>query len=291
VELFLRDQTTILADAKARLRDAANARWSDAEIYKAINDALLTWHGRVSVPNIHTISGGWLNGDLDYTLPSYVNSSTIIPQMKRTVPYGWWGQVTIDDSQTWTDVVGWSIEPDALGGRVLRFDIPPFSSEGRILWYGINGPMPLTLPTLSIEHGATDNGIHLGGVVDCPDHGYVKIGSEWIQYSGVDRSGIETGLANAVRGLSYGTGADEHSAGVSVSWGVAMPRLELYRTLLDQAFVFLHELYLTDAAPRETQLHQQMVSFYQARIDRFWRTWIPVRRPRIVLDRRYVTIE
>jgi hypothetical protein len=291
MELYMRDQGTILADILVRMRDPTNARWTTAEMYTALNDALTTWHGRVSVPNIYTIPGGWLNGDLDYTLPAYINSTTVLPQMKRTIPYGWWGQVTIDDSQTWTDVSGWTIEPDDSGGKVLRFDIPPFSSEGRVLWFGINGPVPTTVPTIGTEQSAVATTLILGSVVDCLDHGYVKVGTEWMQYSGVTRTTSTTTLGGLVRALDSGTPAAIHAVGVSVYWGVAMPRLELYRTLLDQVMVFLHELYLSDAAPRETQLHQQMVSFYQARIDKFWRTWIPARKPRMVLDRRYVLIE
>jgi hypothetical protein len=292
MELFLRDQATILADAEARLRDTTNARWTDAEIYRALNDALTTWHGRVSVPNIYTVTGGWVSGDPDYTLPAYINSSTIIPQMRRTIPYALWGQVVVDDSQTWVDVPGWTIESTATGGRVLRFDINPFSTEGRIIWYGINGQVPATVPTLDAEIGdATTTALTLGSVVDCLDHGFVKIDKEWIQYSGVTRAATTTSLMSLVRGYPGGAAAATHLAAASVYWGVAMPRLELYRVLLDQTFVFMHELYLTDAAPRETQTHQQMVGYYQGRIDKFWRTWIPQRRPRIVMDRRFLLVE
>jgi hypothetical protein len=291
MELYLRDQTTILADIKARMRDAASARWGELEMYRAVNDALETWHGRVSVPNIYTIVGGWVAATNEYTLPAYINAATVIPQMKRTVPYSWWGQIAIDDSQTWTDIPGWTIEPDASGGRVLRFDVPPYSTEGRVLWFGVNGPVPTTVPTTSGSTSSSATTMVLGSVVECLDHGLAKVKSEWMQYSGVTRTTSTTTLSGLVRAYPGGIAAAIHATASSVSWGVAMPRLELYRTLLDQVLMFLHELYLADAAPRETQVHQQMVSFYAARIDKFWRYWIPQRRPRMVLDRRYATIE
>jgi hypothetical protein len=291
MDLYLRDQQTILADIKARMRDAASARWGELEMYRAVNDALETWHGRVSVPNIYTVSGGWVSSTNEYTLPAYINAATVIPQFKRTVPYSWWGQIAIDDSQTWTDIPGWNIEPDASGGRVLRFDVPPYSTEGRVLWFGVNGPLPTTVPTTSGSTSSSATTMLLGSVVDCLDHGFVKVNGEWIQYSGVTRTTSTTTLGGLVRAYPGGIAAAIHADASSVSWGVAMPRLGLYRTLLDQVFVFLHELYLADAAPRETQIHQQMVSFYQAGIDKFWRYWIPQRRPRMVLDRRYATIE
>jgi hypothetical protein len=211
--------------------------------------------------------------------------------MKRTVPYSLWGQIAVDNSQMWTDIPGWTIEPNSSGGRVLRFDVPPYSAEGRIIWFGINGPVPTTVPTTSGSTSDTATSMVLGSAVDCLDHGYVKVNSEWIQYSGVTRTTANTTLGGLVRACSGGIGATTHNTASSVSWGVAMPRLELYRTLIDQVMVFLHELYLADAAPRETQIHQQMVSFYQARIDKFWRTWVPARRPRMVLNRNYATIE
>lgn len=290
MELFIRDQATILGDAEARLRDTGNARWTDAEIYRALNDALLTWHGRVSVPNVYTISGGWVSGDPDYALPSYINSKTIIPQMRRTIPYALWGQVSVDDSLTWVDVPGWTIEPDGSGGTVLRFDITPYSTEGRVLWFGVNGPVPTTVPTTSGSTAADATSMVLGSAVDCLDHGYVKANGEWIQYSGVTRAAATTTLLNLVRGVPGGIAAGVINTATSVYWGVAMPRLELYRVLLDQTFVFLHELYLTDAAPRETQVHQQMVGFYQGRIDKFWRSWVPMRKPRVIIDRRFITV-
>jgi hypothetical protein len=292
MELYLRDQATILADVKGRMRDPATARWTELEMYRAINDALETWHGKVSVPNIHTITDGWVSSTNEYTLPAYINASTIIPQFKRTVPYSWWGQIAIDsESQQWQDIAGWTIEPDGDGGQVLRFDIPPYSTEGRVLWYGVNGPVPTTVPTTSGSTSAAATTMLIGSAVDCLDHGFVKVNSEWMQYSGVTRTTSTTTLSGLVRAYPGGIAAAIHATASSVSWGVAMPRLELYRTLLDQVLMFLHELYLADAAPRETQVHQQMVSFYAARVEKFWRYWIPQRRPRMVLNRRYATIE
>jgi hypothetical protein len=291
MELYLRDQQTILADVKARVRDTSNARWSDLEIYRTLNDALSTWHGRVSIPMVYNVSGGWVPGTYEYTLPAYVTSGTVVPQFKRTVPYAYWNNVALDDDQTWTDIPGWTIEPNGSGGQVLRFDVSPYSAEGRLLWWANNGPVPTVLPTTSGETTAAATSMVLGSAVDCVDSGFVKVNSEWIQYAGVTRTTSTTTLGGLLRAYSGGIAAAIHATTSSVSWGVAMPRLELYRTLLDQMMVFLHELYLADAAPRETQIHQQMVSFYQARIDKFWRAWIPQRKMRVIIDRRYSTIE
>lgn len=290
MELYLRDQATILDDIKARVRDTGNARWNDSEIYRALNDALGTWHGRVSIPQIYTFASGFTSGTNEYALPSYVDTRTIVPQMKRTVPFQWWGAVAVDDSLTWTDVPGWTVEPNGTGGNTLRFDIPPYSTEGRVLWWGHNQPLPTNISTLSAQLTQAATSATLTDAMDCGDFGYVKVEGEWIQFSSVTVSSTTT-LSNLVRGVAGGSADATHDAGEDVYFGVAMPRLDLYRILIDQTIIYLNELYLTDAAARETQIHQQLISFHQGRIDKFWRTWIPQRRARLVLDRRFVSVE
>jgi len=244
----------------------------------------------VSIPQVYTFADGFTSVTNEYALPSYVDTRTIVPQMKRTVPFQWWGAVAVDDSLTWTDIPGWTVEPDGAGGSTLRFDIPPYSTEGRVLWWSHNQPLPTNISTLSAQLNQAAGNMSLTDTLDCSDSGYVKVGGEWIQYApALFNSG--TLLENLVRGLSGGSSDTTHSSGTNVYFGVAMPRLDLYRILIDQTIIYLNELYLTDAAARETQIHQQLISFHQGRIDKFWRTWIPQRRARLVLDRRFVSVE
>jgi hypothetical protein len=291
MNLYFRDQAIILQDIMNRARNTGNARWSDTEIYRAINDAISTWHGRVSIPQIYTFPNGFTSGENEYALPNYIDYKTIVPQMKRTVPFQWWGAVAVDDSLTWTDVPGWMVEPNGEGGYLLRFDIPPFSTEGRLLWWSTNQPLPTTIPTISADVSTTDIVINIGYAVDCADYGYVKIDREWIWYTGATISDSSTVLSVGARGLNNGGSGSSHTSGADVCWGVAMPRLDLYRVLVDQCIIFLNELYLMDAASRETQIHQQMISFYQGRLDKFWRAWVPQRKARMVLDRRFISVE
>jgi hypothetical protein len=284
VEVYLRDQATILADVRARLRDGNSERWTDAEIYRCVNDALLTWHGRVSVPHVIDVAGGWQAGVYEYALPNYCNAVSVQPQMKVNSGYDYLNTY-IGNADTWVDVPGWTIEPTADNGRKLRFDISPYSSEGRILWYGVNGPVPITVPTTngSMPSGTT---VELANVVECFDYGWFKIGNEWFQYNGVARGSGVTSLINVTRSLPNGVTYDlAYSPSTSVYFGVAMPKLDLYRVLLDQTFVYMNEMYLSNAAPKETQHHQEMIGFYEARIKSFWRAWMPVRGPRIIIDR------
>jgi hypothetical protein len=283
VEVYLRDQATILADVRARLRDGNSERWTDAEIYRCVNDALLTWHGRVSVPHVIDVAGGWQAGVYEYSLPNYCNAASVQPQMKVNSGYDYLNTY-IGNADTWVDIPGWTIEPTANNGRKLRFDISPYSSEGRILWYGVNGPLPVTVPVVYGSVTTADEIIILNGAIDCFDYGWVKVNNEWIQYRGMSREGLFTQLTGCVRSQNSG-GVGAHGNGNSVYFCVAMPKLDLYRVLLDQTFVYMNEMYLSNAAPKETQHHQEMIGFYEARIKSFWRTWMPVRGPRIIIDR------
>lgn len=283
VEIYLRDQVTILADVRARVRDANSERWTDTEIYRALNDALLSWQGRVRVPHIHTITNGWVAGQYEYVLPDYITSDAIQPQMKASNQFDAYSVLRLSSDQ-WVDIPSWRIEPNASNQRVLRFTVSPYSTEGRIIWWGSNGTVPLTVPALNNQLRLVDTELFLGGAVDVSDYGWLHIGiGEWAQYAGADRSLAYTRLINLVRDLPQGVqGVTTHANGDTVRFGVAMPALELYRVLLDQITVHLHELFLGNAASKEGQMHQEMIGFYQARIEKFWRNWNP---PRIVRTR------
>ncbi len=266
------------------MKDAGSgSRWTDAEIYRAINDALLTWYGRVSVPHVYVLPDGWTAGTYEYALPDYINARSVVPQMRSTRAYDSFGELRTG-ADVWVDIPGWRIEPEVGNGRILKFDISPYSSEARLLWFGHNGMLPISAPVTSGSTAADATSMILAAEVDCYDYGWVKVNGEWMQFAGVTR-GSTTTLQRLVRGMPQGKAAAVHNDGSTALFGVAMPRLELYKCLLDQVAMNLHELFLGTAAPRETQLHQQMVGFYQDRIRMFWRSWQPTRQTRIVIDR------
>lgn len=109
--------------------------------------------------------------------------------------------------------------------------------------------------------------------------GWVKVGAEWIGYRGVTVGASTTTLANLVRGLSDTTAAT-HDEAAAVAWGVGAPNWALFQQLLDQASAYAHEYNLTDGSPKERDLHERMLSYYQGRADMFWRKHTPSRAPR-----------
>ncbi len=282
MEIYLKDQATILVDIRSRVRDPDGERWQDEEIYGAINDALLAWHGRVRVPHIYTLEGGWVSGTFEYVLPDYIRSGYIQPQMRANTVYDQFSLYQLS-SETWVDIPGWRIEPNASNQRVLRFNVSPYTTDGRIIWWGSNSPLPEPGVSLKTTIDADDTSIVLDGIVDCLEYGWLKIENEWIQYAGLARS-TDTTLTAAARGLPQGAVAATHTAPLDVYFGVAMPRLELYRVLMDQVLMHLHELYLGNAAAKESQLHQEMIGYYSARVEKFWKNWSDTKSARQRID-------
>ncbi len=272
MEVYLKAQNQILADLRARVRDNNSERWTDAEMYGAINDALLSWQDRVRVPHLYTISGGWVSGTLEYTLPDWIRSNSIQPQMKSPTQFDSLSSAYRLSTNTWQDIPGWRIEPNATNGRVLKFNVSPYSTEGRIIWWGSNGPLPISVGTLVSQLESDAESLTIDDELDCGTSGYIRIDQEWMQFAGSGING-STLLNNLVRGLSGGAEATVHDIATSVYFGVAMPKMELYRVLIDQCIVHLNELFLGNASSKEKQTHQELIGFYEGRVKEFWRNW------------------
>lgn len=252
-------------------------------MYGAINDALLTWQDRVRVPHLYTISGGWVAGTLEYTLPDWIRSNAIQPQMKATNQITA-ASATVLATETWQDIPGWRIEPNASNRRVLKFSVSPYSAEGRIIWWGSNMPFPISVPTLTDGLLVATDELDITPVSEVAEYGWVKVDDEWMQYAGVSRYSSTGSLTNVVRGLPHGADAYEHNADIPVYFGVAMPKAELYRVLINQAIVHLHELYLGNASGRETQIHQEMIGYYTGLVQQFWKNWSDTRAVKQQID-------
>jgi hypothetical protein len=109
--------------------------------------------------------------------------------------------------------------------------------------------------------------------------GWVRIGSEWIQYAGMSVGSATTTLENLTRG-QFDTTAAAHDDAAAVVWGVAAPNQMLFLQCSDQACAFVHEYYLTDGSAQERSQHERMVGYYQNRADQHWRKHTPTRSPR-----------
>lgn len=279
----LRSQDEILSQLRTLLADSSSDRWTDAQVYGALNLALSQWEGRVLVPFAHEIDGGWVGGTYEYLLANFIEGP-ITPQQKYN-PDDWYYPTGASAAQlNWTDVLEFSIEPTAYGGRALRFDFPPYPNAGRVLWWGHNGPVPTTAPVLSATIVGDDDTLTLTSKPRIGRSGYIKIGAEWLIYFGYTEDETTLTLNNLARGVDN-TSAASHLAGASVSWGVAMDDSSLLRQLLDQTRAHLMEMWLSNPSSRETAHYEKQMVFYQQRADAFWRRYVSSRPTRFKLTR------
>lgn len=285
----LRSQADLLVAIKQRDRDTSSARWTATESYNAINDAVQRWGQRVTIPLLYSLPNGYTAGTFAYSLPWYIRPPFMV-QQRRVMGAAYSGTpIIVDDITvtTWVDIPAWTLEPDGLGGQSIRIDINPLSLDGRIMWYGQNGLVPTTLPVLSAPIGAADTSLTVAAIPQIGPAGYVKIDAEWMAYSGTTVTATTTTLLNLIRGLN-GTTATIHIIASPVAWGIAVLRDELYQQLFNQVYANLHNLYLTNAAPAETQNHIFQVRWYQQLADEFWKSYVSPINTQMVLGRRAI---
>jgi hypothetical protein len=280
---YLRTQLELRNDMRLRMRDPDATRWSDVEVYGAINDCLLTWHTRVSIPHLHTLSGGWVAGTAAYTLPAYIRGP-IDPQQKRYSSH--WiaaSGLSAGEAATWVDIPAFTVEPDGTGGQSIRLDFNLATDEARIIWWMHNGPVPLTVPALNAQIDSDDTSLVLSTAVnDIEEAGYIKIDSEWLHYSGVSYGTSTTTLSNLIRAVN-GTTAATHTSTTSVYWGVGCHRTDLYGQLFNHCRGYLHGLFLTDGAESEKTHHERQAMYYSDMATRFWRGYTPNRKTKLRL--------
>ena len=286
MNIYLKSQSEILDEIEYQMKDYGNNRWSNVEIYRAINIALGLWSTRVGVEVIYTLSSGFSSGTYEYDLPTYVRPPLRV-QHKVPVPHYEDVDVDFTNTYTWVDVPGWTLLPNDADGYTILLESLPQDLDAQIIWTVRNGPIPKAIPVLNAECSSTATSLALSTVENVADSGYIKIGQEWICYAGVTRGTSTTTLSNLTRGV-YDTTAATHASGADVEWGIAVHRMDLYNQLYDQVRAMLHELYLTNAAPRERDVHERLLSFYRQQADDFWKRYTSGRQPRMNLGKETV---
>lgn len=281
---FLIDQSELLTLTRNDMRDPDGERWPSSEIIQAINSSIQAWGKKVIIPFLHTISGGFLQNTFDYTLPTYIKEpfdvqmKVVVNQFYNGLPvYNSSGSVT-----TWQDMIAWESEPNGSGGQTLRLQFPPGAIEGRIIWWAQNGKLPATAPVLDATITDSSSSLTLTSNPSIGPAGFIKIGEEWMSYAGRTVGATKTTLLNLGRGINDTTAAG-HNSGVSVYWGVAAHRQDLFDQLRNQTIYRLHALFLTNASPQETEQHVFQARFYKQLADEFWRGYTGPRSPKMLL--------
>lgn len=278
---ILYTQSAILTEVNDSLRNTAS-RWSDAEVYASINRALVDWSTRVKVPFVYTLSDGFDATTLEYDLPDYIDGQ-ITPQALRYQEYPY---LTVPELiPDWYDLMSYSVQPTETGGQKLRLNNFMYSQSGRIVWWAVNGSVPVTLPVLSAGIDSDDTSLVLTTRPMVGRNGFVCVDTEWMQYSGVTVGSTTLTLNNLVRGI-YDTTAASHLSAASVTWGIAMDTPRLYNQLLDSARGYLMEYFLFDGATMANEQYQSNWTVFRSQADKFWRTYTPSRVPRMMVGGR-----
>lgn len=285
ISVYLRAQNDSHIQIEQRQRDGTNQRWSDEELYNAINDCVIgIWSQAVKVPFLYTLPTGFAAGTYDYSLPAYVRRPLDVQQLRRVGTH--YQGVVIDDNttETWVDAPAYRLEPTGTGGQKLRLEFSPWTTDARVIFWAPNGFVPVTIPTLNTSLDTDDTSIILDGTPEIGDCGYVKIEAEWCSYVGLSRGASTTTLLNVSRGLNYTTAAS-HSSGISVYWGLATHDLSVYQHLQVDVMASAHELFLSRAAPEERDHHTFQLRLYKQMSEEFWRKFVPARSSKFVLSR------
>lgn len=270
--MYNRTQSELKTELEVRLRDPDNERWSEPEIYAAINSALMEWAPRVKIPFLYTITGGWAANEREYDLPYYV-SRPIDPQFKTT--YG--------SHDFWSAVPAYTLHARDGGILAIVLGYLPSASDGRVIFWAPNSPTPTTISSQSGSIDSDDTSITVVTTALVGMNGYIKVEDEWIQYSGAVRSGSNTVLSNLVRGC-MGTTATSHSA-ATVEWGVVVHRPDLYEQMMHHCLVFLHSLFNQNASNTKKDLHQWNMRWESPMAKDFWKTYTPWRSPKMRVAR------
>lgn len=282
---ILRPASELLSRIKTSMRDSANDRWSDAEIYNSINRAIDFWNGRVYIPMLYTMTEAFAYDQNEYSLPNYIKPP-LVPQ-RKVERYFWQDFDTSEGEYGWTDIHGWKLYPDGSGGQHLYVEVleDRFTIDtGRILWWAEQGHVPESAVTLQAGINSTDTSLTIASVLDVGETGFVKINGEVFQYSGIDQDASTTTLTDLLRGID-GTTAATHSTSDPITWMIAYPDMGLVSVLQAQAQAYMQHFYMTDSSARETTHHQWMMRWEQQQVDTFWAGWIPNRPPAMNLSR------
>ena len=269
-KLIPRTQLEINGFLEADLRDTNNDRWSDAEIYRAVNRALSTWDTRVLIPFVYAFT--FATNEKEYSLPEYVQEPLEV-------------QWQVSGEDFWRDLGIFDVHTATAAAKVLRLAYYPYSASGRVVYWVANGPVPTTIPTLNAAISSTTaTTCTMTAVPVIGQNGYVKINAEWMAYHGPTQTETVTTLNNLERGL-FGTTAATHLSGATVNWGIVTHRTDLFEQLQAQAIAHLHSLFLTNASAHEVETHQFNLRWQQQQADEYWRRYTPMRQPKMRLTR------
>lgn len=265
------------------MRDPEHKRWPRHEVYRAINDAMDSWRGRVYIPMVYTLDTPLSWGQLTYTIPAYIEQPFMLQWRD---PF----------SQDWHTFDRYTVEPTLNDANEQTLRIVPLcgsaelasSTASRVVWWASNGHMSDEDTKLLARIAKTGQGSDYA-TIDTDqyigDAGYIQVDSEIMYYDNLTPSTAPDGfridlLQRAVNWTRQAT----HDKGTAVQRCVAVPDERLWEALYTQAMRQLNLLFLTDASARERTAHEKMVKYADDWLAKFWAGWVPNRPVRVIAE-------
>lgn len=278
VQPTLKGQHELERNIALRMRDPDNKRWSRAEIYRAINDAMDNWRSRVYIPMVFNFDTPMSRAQMTYTVPAYIEQPLMLQYQDAY-------------SLNWHTLDRYELEPDLndANEQVIRVVRPCDSTSARIIWWGSNGHMSdqdTTLLTRIAKTGAGSDYANVDTDQYIGDAGYIQVDDEIMFYDNLTpNTGADGGFRVDLkqRAINW-TRQATHDKGTPVQRCVAVPDERLWEVLYMQASRYLNLLYLTDASARERAAHEKMVNYADGWLASFWRSWTPNRPVRLVAE-------
>ena len=280
MRVYLRDSNELTSTIRRTMRDVSNARWSESELYDAINESLSEWAGRVSFPCTYSL--GTLTDTTYYALPYYIKGD-VTPQFLDQATYNASTEtVTLTGDEVWKRLPLYDIDYNDSG--TLSVEVPgnSYYTSARVVYWVLNGPLPRPDNTVSTDWASDDTSLVVAmsdSPQSVPEVGYVHVNREWIFYAGTSYGSGTVTLQNTVRAQDNTTAA-AHTTGDYVYWGIAIHDLRLLSLLQTQVRYKLHSMFLTDASPHEDEKHTWLRRDGIQQVNDFWRTYVPMKIPR-----------
>ncbi len=289
----LRTVHSIVEDAKYALNDTSGVIWSGADYARAYNRAVDAIGDRMRTTAVYTMPTGWSDSELEYTLPAYVAQypGSVRPQFRRNLgPSD--VELVSSDMDPWCDFASYDIEPTVDGDYTLRFYAPPPATEGRILYSTRPGRIPYNgnnfYGTTTDPWASTDTGftveVAAGGDYFAPLLFLVDF--EWVAITAIERPSVVAAsfiVNNAIRGYG-GTTATTHIVASKLYWGIQFERTTDANTLMDAIMAECHRQKLGVVSSADSQYHQQMVTYLDARVEKALRGRSRQDSPRMLID-------
>lgn len=269
-------QSDLLSLVRSTIEDnGSEQRYTDEKVYRSLSLSMSRWAG-VRPPHIYDV--GTVSSSRSVALPAYMDQRIEV-QLRTTA-------ISQETPDPYVTIHGWEIVPDGEGGMNLEFRVYPVSGDLRILWFAPPPRIPIvsTLPVLDadISDSATELTATGIGSIAPSRCGYIRIGSEWMWYTGTTLGADQATLTVALRGVE-GTVAAAHAAGDSVEWGVAVVQPEQLLYLLALTMESLHTLFITGGNPNERDNHSVSIRYWQEQAKQY-RMALPQRSPQFSLS-------